>query len=424
MIRRLGFLGLALSAALGGCNDLLAIPEDPYLVEPGAPREVPSNSEQPPPPTGDGEPSPPAADDPEGNETSAPAGAGGATASDLDRPTTTELAGDDEPVPQGPASNDDATGGDSTEDDGSEDDGEAGSDGDTSAEPPVEAPDDEELPPAPPPPPACVPERRPVDIVLIADNSPSMGVEIDALEDELNDFAEQLDDEDVDYRLILLSRQRTAARAASEQASTAICVSAPLGALAACPAAAPGASERFLHYDVSIAESDSLDRMLDTFDFPDTHGLAPTGWGERLRVGAAKVVIEVSDGDTARPLRDFLGDVTRLAPEHFGSDPASPGFVFHSITGVRQRAFAAASYLPGEAIELRTCGAAPNLPDNAGQNYQELSRLTGGLRFSICPTGALPLVLTTLAIDVIARSILPCAAPPAAEPDVAATAAQ
>lgn len=401
MIRRIGVFCLIASATLGGCTDLLGIPEDPYLEEqePQAPVRMPR---VPGVTAGEGDgvdvgsEGDEAVSEDEAPAAEAPAGA------EVDRPGATELAGDDEP----------ATTAAPNEDDSEEEPQATGQD----PEPPAPEPDDEPAPPTPPAPPACEPERLPIDIVLIADNSISMGTEITALENGLNDFAEQLDDEDVDYRLILLSRQRTAVRGTSVQESTSLCVTAPLGALASCPAPAPAASARFLHYDVAISESDSFDRLLDTFDFPDTHGLAPAGWGARLRLGAAKVVIEVSDGDSARPLQDFLGELSLLAPEQFGADPTAPGFVFHSVVGVRQRAFGAVTYGPGEPLETIACGTPPTGADNAGQSYQALSRLTGGLRFSICATNALPGVLTTLANDVIERSIVPC---DAAAPDAA-----
>lgn len=413
MIRRFGVFGLIASATLVGCADLLAIPEDPYLEEPEpqpallTPR-IPDGSEAEVAPGESTNDDPAEAAAPDGNESNAseadgegePPGDDAESESELDRPGATALAGDDEaPMTTAAPSGGDAPAADEP--------------APAADEPPPagenEAPPvtNEPAPPAPPPP-ACVPGRRPVDLVLIADNSMSMGTEITALENALPGFADDLEDEALDYRLILLSRLRTAGRGTSVQESTSLCVTAPLGALASCPAAAPAASARFLHYDVAVAESDSFDRLLDTYDFPDTHGLAPNGWGERLRVGALKVVIEISDGDSARPLQDFLGELSLLAPEHFGSDPAAPGFVFHSVVGVRPRAFAAAYYGPLEPLETIACGEPPTGADNAGTSYQTLSRLTGGLRFSICASNALPFVLGSIASDVSERSVLPC----------------
>lgn len=423
MIRRFGVFCLIASTTLGACTDLLGIPEDPYLEEqqpqaavrmPRIPSTTPG--EQDPVDEGSDPVEAEVEDESPADETS-----GGA---ELDRPGATELTGDEEePATTVSASDDDeeASAGEQQPAAPAAPPGAEPAAEPNNAEPGAE-PAAEPAPP--PPPPACVPERGPVDIVLIADNSPSMVTELTALESGLGDFAEQLEDENVDYRLILLSRFRTAARTAAASTNSALCLTRPLGGLAACPAAAPAASQRFLHYDVTVGESDSFDRLLDTFDFPDSHGLAANGWGERLRLGAAKVLIEVSDGDSVRPLQDVLGEMSLLAPEHFGSDPTAPGFVFHSVVGVRQRAFGNVAYGPGEPLETIACGTGATAADNAGQSYQTLSRLTGGLRFSICATNALPLVLTTLASDVIARSTLPCAATPAAEPDVATTAAQ
>jgi len=69
---------------------------------------------------------------------------------------------------------------------------------------------------------------EPVDIILLLDNSGSMDDELDAVERNINvNFAQILTDSMVDYRVILISRHRKAARDANAEASTSICVEAP-----------------------------------------------------------------------------------------------------------------------------------------------------------------------------------------------------
>src|SRR6188768_3785191 len=71
--------------------------------------------------------------------------------------------------------------------------------------------------------------KVPVDIILVLDNSGSMEDELDAVEKNINvNFANILQQSGVDYRVILISRQRKAARTESEEASTSICVNSPL----------------------------------------------------------------------------------------------------------------------------------------------------------------------------------------------------
>ena len=98
--------------------------------------------------------------------------------------------------------------------------------------------------------------KEPVNIILLLDNSGSMDEELDAVERNINvNFAQILTDSMVDYRVILISRHRKAARDANAEASTSICVEAPLSGLAACPAEDPVFSDRFFHFFTKI-ESD------------------------------------------------------------------------------------------------------------------------------------------------------------------------
>ena len=88
--------------------------------------------------------------------------------------------------------------------------------------------------------------RRPIDIILVLDNSVSMAGELEAVERNINThFARILEESGADYRVILISRHRTADRTRIGEARTAVCITEPLSALAGCPASAPGHSERF-----------------------------------------------------------------------------------------------------------------------------------------------------------------------------------
>jgi hypothetical protein len=167
---------------------------------------------------------------------------------------------------------------------------------------------------------------------------------------------------------------------------------------------------RFFHYSVKIDATDSLQRALETFSQPDPLGLTAIGWSEWLRHESRQVFIEISDSDSDLPASELTSALSAAAPEHFGADPSVPSFVFHSVVGVRQKALTLDIYGPDEAIEARICEGEGSNPDNAGEVYQELSRLTGGLRLSLCPAAALGLRLQALATDAVLRSVRPCAA--------------
>lgn len=272
----------------------------------------------------------------------------------------------------------------------------------------------------------------PVDIILLLDNSGSMSDELEAVEANINvNFAAILAGSNVDYRMILISRHRQEARDESDEASTSICVSSPLSSLADCGEAdEPVFSERFYQYSTKLESSDSFDVLLDTYAPPfassgreEKFDQAPLGWSEWLRPSAKKVFLELTDDDEDMAPADFVQALVDMAPEHFGGDAASPTFVFHSIVGLAEKPEAAsAAYLPNEPLQPETCTGNDNDVENAGESYQELSRMTGGLRFPLCQFDAYDVVFQRIAEDVVQTRIacdfpIP-AAPPGLELDL------
>lgn len=263
--------------------------------------------------------------------------------------------------------------------------------------------------------------EQPVDVILMLDNSGSMADELQAVEANINvNFASILASSGVDYRVILLSRHRREARDQSEEASTSICVTTPLSALGDCTAAPePVFSDRFFQYSTKLESTDSFDVMLDTylapFDDEDQFDRAPSGWSAWLRPGAKKVFLELTDDNEDMTVAELLGQLTTMAPEHFGSDAANPSFVFHSIVGIAEKTPATEAYLPSEPVQMGVCQGNANQVENAGPTYQELSRLTGGLRFPLCEFNAYDVVFRTIAEDVVQTSAIACdfAIPPA-----------
>jgi hypothetical protein len=255
--------------------------------------------------------------------------------------------------------------------------------------------------------------KEPVDIIVVLDNSGSMDEELDAVERNINDsFARILTDGEVDYRMILISRHRKEARNPANPGAedTSVCIEAPLSGLATCPSPNPVFSERFYHYFTKIESNDSFDVTLDTYaapfavGFEDRADQAPAGWSAWLRPGAKKVFLEMSDDNEDTPVAAFLSGLTTAAPEHFGTDAAAPNLVFHSIIGVAEKATPTEPYLPTEPVETDRC---PSVTTE-GRAYQELSILTGGLRFPICGFDAYDVVFRRIAEDVVTRVLIAC----------------
>jgi hypothetical protein len=249
---------------------------------------------------------------------------------------------------------------------------------------------------------------EPVDVVVLLDNSLSMIDEAKSMEANLNDnFATILAQSGIDYRVILISSHRESDNLLS---ATSVCISSPLSAGGQCPAQRPVFGERFFHYSVDVGSHDSLTLLLDTYAGrrPDDYGLAPGGWSQWLRAGAQKVFLELTDDDSLVPADIFLSSLTSAAPAQFGTDPSRPTLVWHSIVGIAEKAAPAEAYQPGEPIELGRCSGNLNSVFNAGATYQELSRLTGGLRFPICQFGAYDVVFRTIADAVISTTRIAC----------------
>jgi hypothetical protein len=238
---------------------------------------------------------------------------------------------------------------------------------------------------------------QPVDFIVVVDNSGSMVDQMVAIEDALgSSFPAALQARGLDYRIIVLSRHRTGDRETSAQATTDVCIAAPLSGLAACPAPHPIPAERFFQYNSKIESNDSLDNILALYRKPDARsGLTQLGWSEWLRLGAKKVFVEFSDGDEGGPddplvytAESFLHALVALDSAQFGSDASSPNIVWHSVVGLQEKPVLTDPYAADDPIETDLCtsnGGDVSLP---GVVYQELSRRTGGLRFPICQTTA------------------------------------
>ena len=238
--------------------------------------------------------------------------------------------------------------------------------------------------------------KQAVDIIVLLDNSGSMEDEAAAVEDNININRADRDD--------------------SDEASTSICVQAPLSGLASCDSAPePVFSERFYQYSTKIESDDSFDVALDTYEPPfedddreEKFDHAPQGWSEWLRAGAKKVFLEVTDDDEDMAVQSFVEQLQELAPQHFGTDPAHPSFVFHSIVGLAEKDPPTAAWLPEEPTIDQKCTGNDGDVTSAGETYQELSRLTGGLRFPLCQFDAYDVVFQRIAQDVVLTRTVAC----------------
>jgi hypothetical protein len=256
--------------------------------------------------------------------------------------------------------------------------------------------------------------RQPVDIIVVIDNSGSMQDEIDAVEQNINvNFANTLQANDVDYRVILISRHER------ERRQTSICVTAPLSANATCPPMPdqPAFTEHFYQYSLKVDSLNSLVLVIDTFDatVQDEFDLAPMGWGAWLRPNASKVFLEITDDDSLEmSAAEFTAAITAKSAQ-FGT-PEAPKFRFHSIVGIGEKPTPTEAWLPDEPLQTSECTGNEDTVENAGPVYQELSRATGGLRFPICQYTAFDTVFDEIAKNVASSAVIACEFPVPAPP--------
>jgi len=244
--------------------------------------------------------------------------------------------------------------------------------------------------------------KAPVDIVMVVDNSGSMTLEIQSVQNNINQsFAAILAASGLDYRVILVSKHGSAT------ADQSICINAPLAGNASCnPVPAnPTNSARFFHYSEEIASTNSLSLVLSTYNKADALGLAPTGWQAWLRPNAFKTFIEITDDNqgTAYTAQSFDTALLKLSATNFGT-AAKRNYLFHSIVGVLENNPATKAYAPTDPIVTTKCTSAVN----TGAVYQNLSVLTGGLRFPVCQTASYDAVFKAVAQGVVTGATLAC----------------
>ncbi|MGQ0506250.1 MAG: hypothetical protein ACT4TC_13140 [Myxococcaceae bacterium] len=248
--------------------------------------------------------------------------------------------------------------------------------------------------------------KKPVDIVMIVDNSDSMGEEIDAVKKNINtSFADILAKSGLDYQVILLSRHGSFTSANSIW----ICITKPLSGADTCDANSPNyppepvfVPNQFYHYSWDIGSNDSLSIAINNWAVPVK--IAP-GWGQWLRKDAVKHFIEISDDNstTIRTAAAFDAALLALSPEQFGT-AQNRNYIFHSIVGTAPNLVADQAYQPTEAVVTQKCATA----ENPGLVYQDLSKLTGGLRYPVCNVASYDAVFKQVAQGVVDSAQVAC----------------
>ena len=263
---------------------------------------------------------------------------------------------------------------------------------------------------------------KPVDIVILIDNSGSMSAEIKGVESNINkNFADILETSGLDYRVIMVS-------AYGKNSANKVCIEAPLGGIAPGGCANPPAKPvdnpgKFYHYSATISSVNAACKSLSTFDGvdKDQFAVAPTGWQTWLRADALKVFLVITDdrmncsyagksyndGNTvvAAGTASAAFDAALLAksPLHYGT-LAERNYLWYSIVGMAYNVPPESPYTLKDPLVTAKCPSGVN----GGLGYQALSNLTNAWRFPLCDTTKYNEIFNGIAKNVAAESKIAC----------------
>ncbi len=268
-------------------------------------------------------------------------------------------------------------------------------------------------------------ELKPVDIIFVVDNSCSMDKESQAIEQNINtNFAQIISASGIDYRVVMISQHSPSTKSISGYYG--ICVGAPLGG-SLCPiteVTQPTNNPPLFHYydKLYVNSHDSLCRLLEWYDQPDRYSLAPGGYKDYLRTNAFKIFVSFTDdgisctynGKTYNDSNSVAGgttagqqwdaDLLARDPAMFGS-VADRNYSFYSVIGIGANpANPNKSWGPTDPITTSECTTAVD----PGTGYQQLSNMTGGLKFPVCEGTGFDTVFSELAKGVIKGATIAC----------------
>jgi hypothetical protein len=136
-------------------------------------------------------------------------------------------------------------------------------------------------------------------------------------------------------------------------------------------------------------------------------------WGTWIRPNAHFVFLVITDDESDMASTDFdtgllaLTSLTDPSVHPFGT-AAHRNYVWHSIIGLKEKANATDAYVPTDPIQTALCTGNGDKVVKPGEQYQNLSVLTGGLRFPICQYASFDAVFQAIAHDVVSHVQIAC----------------
>lgn len=199
-----------------------------------------------------------------------------------------------------------------------------------------------------------------VDIIFVIDSSGSMNAEMNQIKTNVNTFASKILNVGLDLHVIFIVDKATS----PNQSGNVICVPEPL--------AGPNCADKaptFRHVDSSVDSTDSFEVILATYDSAN----AAIAWNNELRLDSTKIFVEVTDDESDISFTDFDAQLLAKQPAGMFGTAQARKYIFHSIIS---KPFAD----PVPSTNVCAGAAGPSV------DYQELSKLTGGLIDEVCKT--------------------------------------
>jgi hypothetical protein len=202
----------------------------------------------------------------------------------------------------------------------------------------------------------------PADIIVVVDNSGSMDLEEDWVQNNMNAMVTAITSTGIDAHVVMIDQNT--------------CVPAPLGS-GSCPN-----DENLPHYRhvfESIGSTNGLEKLLQTYP----------QWQPSLRANATKTIVIVTDDDSDLGAGAFTSQLVAL-------DPTFMGFKFDGIVSFDDPILACLNFGP-------CCG----ISAAEGSVYKDLVNQTGGVIGDLCQQNFGP-VFTDIATAVVSGSQIDC----------------
>ncbi len=211
-----------------------------------------------------------------------------------------------------------------------------------------------------------------------------MSKEINQVKANVNgNFASIIQGSGLDYRVIMFANANYSTRP--------VCVLPSLGA-SSCGQDNP---PTFFQENVTIFSTDSLSKFKSNWNSIKTH----------LRPAAFKAFIEVTDDQSSISANNFDTFLTTGNGAGYFGTKAARNYVFHSIVGVKTPLHHSAP------VGSSKCSTAVN----TGSRYQDLSKLTFGLRHPVCDSDY-SVVFNNIANNIVSSVACELLTPPQQQP--------